>query len=174
MRDWTLAQTRRRGWFKWDLSNLCLADDINVRDFVGWGKTIQSCKGATELFVLHTFCADRNIAFLTRQHLVARPTRTPARLYYAIGNVPLRTQPSDQLKAYQLSIIRYQITYHNCHFLFFNFDYTGRVGRPWHCHFLHTVNSHCQLPSKASAELVRGHPAMHRTPWHIHLWGWLL
>ena len=118
MRDWTLAQTRRRGWFKWDLSNLCLADDINVRDFVGWGKTIQSCKGATELFVLHTFCADRNIAFLTRQHLVARPTRTPARLYYAIGNVPLRTQPSDQLKAYQLSIIRYQITYHNWKYAF--------------------------------------------------------
>ena len=82
---------------------------------------------------------------------------------------PLRTQPSGQLKVYQLPIIQYHKFTIIVIFFFKKIYYTGRVGRPWHCHFLHTVNLHCQLPSKASAELVRGHPALHRAPWHIHL-----
>jgi len=49
---------------------------------------------------------------------VIRPVQTPARLHYAISSVPLRTQPSGRLKAYQLSLKQYQKTYHNWKYAF--------------------------------------------------------
>jgi len=95
-------------------NDLRLADDINVR-LCRMREKQFSCGVAAELFFAHFV---RKHCLLTRQHLVIRPVQTPARLHYAISSVPLRTQPSGRLKAYQLSLKQYQKTYHNWKYAF--------------------------------------------------------
>ena len=97
---WELALWHKRGWFKWDLLNvakkiICAWQMIYMRDFVGWGKTIQSCRGSNQSWPL-------NVALLKRQSFHAEcvknslvaplqlwivfPHPTKSHIYIMIGN----------------------------------------------------------------------------------------